>query len=332
MIQNIVKNIEESRTEAPLNKEIFSNFQLEGKNEFLFFIKPEITLNDKQVKFQAILEMIFLKIDFFKLKIKNIRILNAAYLERNNIIAQHYGVINKLSSNILLSISEEAKENFEKIYKVEFNSSEVYGSLEFLEHFSDFTSKSLSYLWQNGKVEKLAGGTYAQKLSLDGKAVFIVNGFHPRQLDHFIANDRSIVSMTLVSDISWADARNNFVGKTNPKDAKPGSIRSELLLNKEKFGLQNISSSWNGVHLSAGPVEGLVELMRYNSNYDQGKILSAKDFTFGQQIADKLAGAKAESILKNPVVEYNGKKISIFDLTEEMDSDKCLDVLEQLKI
>lgn len=332
MIQNIIKSIEECRTERPVNNEIHKDYELKARNEFLFFIKPEITLNDDQIEIQAILDMILSKINSFNLKIKNIRIINAAYLERNNIIAQHYGVINKLSNNIKLSISEEAKLNFEKIFNEQFESAEIYGSLEFMEQYPYFTPKGISFLWQNNATEKLSGGTYIQKLSLDGQAVYIVNGFHPRQLEHFTMKDRSIVTMTLVSDLTWKEARNDFIGKTNPEEAKQGSIRNNLLVNKEKFGLQNISSSWNGVHLSAGPVEGLVELMRYNSNFENGEIQSATDYNFGQQIARNLPSSKAESILTNPFVQYNDKKISVFDLTEEMDSDYCLEVLEKLKL
>lgn len=333
MIQNIIQNIKENRVETSVNKEIYRNVEIqEGKNEFLFFIKPEITLDDDKIQLDSILKMIFAKIESFSLNIKNIRIVNAPYLERNNIIAKHYGVINKLSRDIQSSMPEEAKVNFKKIYQQDFNSSDVYGSLEFLEQYPEFTPTGLSYLWQNAATEKLAGGTYAQKLSLDGRPVFVINGFHPRQLEHFIAKDRCIVTMTLVSDISWKEARNNFIGKTNPEDAKPGSIRNELLNNKVEYGLQSISSSWNGVHLSAGPIEGLVELMRYNSNFESGEIQSAKDYSFGQQLATRLANNKAEKILKNPIVQYNDKQISIFDLTEEMDSENCLELLKSLDI
>jgi hypothetical protein len=332
MIQNIIKSIEECRTERPVSNEIHKDYELKARNEFLFFIKPEITLNDDQIEIQAILDMILSKIDSFNLKIKNIRIINAAYLERNNIIAQHYGVINKLSNNVKLSISEEAKLSFEKIYGEPFEAAEIYGSLEFMEQYPYFTPKGISFLWQNNANEKLSGGTYIQKLSLDGQVVYIVNGFHPRQLEHFTMKDRSIVTMTLVSDLTWKEARNDFIGKTNPEEAKPGSIRNILLVNKGKFGLQNISSSWNGVHLSAGPIEGLVELMRYNSNFEHGEIQSATDYNFGKLIASKLPESKAESLLTNPVVEYNGKKISVFDLTEEVDSDNCLKVLEKLTL
>jgi hypothetical protein len=330
IIQTIKKNIRESRNESPINKEIYTDNEVFGKNEFLFFIKPEITLDDENINFSDIVKLVLKKIESFSIKIKNIRIVNAAYLAKHNIIAKHYGVINMLSRNIRAYASEEAKSNFEKIFGISFEDSEVWGSLEFLEKYPHFTPTGLSFLWQNAATEKIAGGTYVQKLTLDGQTVFIVNGFHPRQLEHFTAKDRCIVTMTLVGDISWKEARNSFVGKTNPGDALPGSIRHELLINKEKFGLHSVSSSWNGVHLSAGPVEGLVELMRYNSDYEHSIVQSAQDYTFGLKLAEKLENSKAEKLLKNPIVQFNNKLVSIFDLTEETDSDECLEILKEL--
>lgn len=332
IIQTIEKGIRESRNESPINKEIYTDKKVIGKNEFLFFLKPEITLEDEYINLIDILRLIFKKIESFSIKVKNIRIVNATYLAKHNIIAKHYGVINMLSRNIQSYVSEEAKSNFEKIFGISFENSEVYGSLEFLEKFPHFTPTGLSFLWQNIATEKIAGGTYTQKLTLDGQTVFIVNGFHPRQLEHFIAKDRCIVTMTLVTDISWKEARNNFIGKTNPNDALPGSIRHELLINKEKLGLHNVSSSWNGVHLSAGPVEGLVELMRYNSDYEHSLVQSAQDYTFGLKLAEEFENTAAEKLLKNPVVQFDNKQVSIFDLTEETDSDECLEILKKINL
>lgn len=49
-----------------------------------------------------------------------------------------------------------------------------------------------------------------------------------------------------------------------------GSIRAELLKNKEKSGMVAVNIASNGVHMSAGPLEGLVELQRFLSDWDAG--------------------------------------------------------------
>jgi hypothetical protein len=328
--KELINLIKEITTTTPHNKLIYNSSETKGKNEFLFFIKPEITLPSANIQLDKILELIVSKIEEFKLTIGSIRIINAAYLEKHNIIAQHYGVINKLSTDIRKNISDEAKEKFEEIFNVKFSSAQVFGSIEFLKVYNHFTPTGLAFLWQNSQTVKLAGGTYAQKLLLDGKTVYLINGFHPRQLEHFIAPDRSIIVMTLTGDTSWKTARNKFIGKTNPEDAEHGSIRNELLVRKSEFGLENISASWNGVHLSAGPVEGLVELIRYNSDFENNLYLNPKDFTFGLKLINAFGVDKTEKILNNPIIDVEGKQISVFDLTEEKDSDECIDILGTL--
>lgn len=330
--RQIANALNEILVPEPVNKQLFINNGTKGKYEFLFFVKPEVTLPCKQIDFCGVLNLIFDKIGLYRLDIAGIRLINAAYLQKHNIIARHYGVINKLSSNLASSISEDAVARFEEVYHVKFSSSEVYGSLEFLKAFPHFTPTGLAYLWQNSAWEKLAGGTYSQKLMLDGKPVYLINGFHPRQLEHFLQPDRSIVVINLAGDVSWEVARNSFVGKTNPFEAEKGSIRNELLLRKNEFGLETVSASWNGVHLSAGPVEALVELIRYNSQFENDEKVSPKAFNFGKKLTDVFGEEKMNWVLSNPTVEFRGAHASIFDLTEEMDSNECVEFLKTLSL
>ncbi|MBN2817783.1 MAG: hypothetical protein JXP36_02355, partial [Bacteroidales bacterium] len=161
MIDEIIAAVKNARIDEPINELLFNETHFDCTNDLIFFIKPEITLADDKIKLEEILEMIFEKIECYNFKIKNIRIINAAYLEKHNIIAQHYGVINKLSKDINNSITAEGRAKFETIFGINFNKAEVLGSLEFIEKYPHFTATGLSYLWQNAATEKLAGGTYA---------------------------------------------------------------------------------------------------------------------------------------------------------------------------
>lgn len=326
-LKEIIGEVSENNSSAPINKLIYNSNDVKGNNEFLFFIKPEITIPQNGIKLENILKLIFSKLEEFNLNIKSVRLINASYLEKHNIIAQHYGVINKLSKDIRKYISDEAKEKFNVVYNDSFSSADVYGSIEFLKAFPHFTPTGLAYLWQNSTTEKLVGATYSQKLTLDGKPVYLFNGFHPRQLEHFTARDRSIIAMWLCGNTDWQIARNNFIGKTNPSEAEKGSIRNELLKNKDEFGLINISASMNGVHLSAGPIEGLVELMRYNSDFEKGEILKVEDFNLGKQLVNAFGKEKTEWLLENPNISSNGRQTSVFDLTEEKNSNEIFNLL-----
>lgn len=323
--------VKKAQNEEIFFEEIFHNPDLQtGKNEFLFFIKPEITLESEAVNLEKILDLIQDKIIAFGFNVHNIKILSADYLDKFNIIAQHYGVINKIASDARQNLSDAAKDKFKEIFAQSIEESNVLGGMEILAKYPDFNAYSLDYLWQNVENKKLAGGTYCEEIKIDNEKIYLINGFHPRQLKHFTEKGRSIVVFTLSSDLSWAEARGNFIGATRPSDAREGSLRRELLDRKDEFGLAEVSQGVNGVHLSAGPVEALIELKRYNSNFsDKTQIKDFSSFYFGQKLAENFPAETVENILSNPNVEVNGKAVSIFDLTEEKDSDEAITIIKE---
>lgn len=333
--QDLIKKISEAVDQSAQSeydiKEIYTDpSTVVGKNEFLFFIKPEVLDRKGGVDVDAVLELILGKIDEFGLVIHNAKVLSANYLEQHDIIAQHYGVINKIARDAANSLSESAQEKFEELYGTKVSDVKLIGGLEVLDQYPAFNAFSLDYLWQNLENKKLAGGTYVEKIKLDNETLYVVNGFHPRQLKHFTAEGRSIVVMTLSGDLDWSVARNAFTGATNPANAAAGSIRRSLLDNKDKLGLAEVGQGTNGVHLSAGPVEALVELRRYNSDFSatNGE-KQFTDFSFGKALEATL-GDKLEQVTDNIDVVVDGKTTSIFDLTEEKNSDEALAILKEV--
>lgn len=328
--KDIVNYVKKAQKEEVYFEEIFSNpTAAVGRNEFLFFIKPEITLKSDSIKLEKILDLIQDKIDSFGLTIHNVKILSAKYLDEFNIIAQHYGVINKISGNAVENMSETAKEEFERFYHKPINEFKVLGGSEFLNQYKNFTAYTLDIFWQNKENKKLSGGTYCEDIKLDNEVVHLINGFHPRQLEHFTESGRSIVVMTLSGNIDWKVARSKFIGATNPTKAETGSLRREFLDRKEELGLSEVSQGVNGVHLSAGPVEALIELKRYNSNFsDKSKVKEYSDFSFGKKLQETFPKDSFEKIISNADLTVNGKQVSVFDLTEEKNAEEAISLLK----
>lgn len=301
-----------------------------GKNEFLFFIKPEVTLPSESIRLEGVLGLVYEQVSAYGLGIHNTIILSAGYLERYNIIAQHYGVINRIASNAREHMPEAAKEAFQEIYGHTIYDVKVLGGIEFLEAYTEFNAKTIAYLWQNCEFKKLAGGTYCVKVVLGDDTIYLINGFHPNQLIHFTEAGRSIVAMTLSGDLRWDEARNDFIGSTDPSRAKAGSLRKVFYDRQGELGLPNIAPSTNGVHLSAGPVEGLVELRRYNSDFSHtARTRSWADFSFGKKLQAVFPEDVVKKITGNVDLTLDGKTVSVFDLTEEKDSDEALALLMQ---
>lgn len=328
-VDQIAAYVEKARKGQAWCDDIFSDGgKATAKNEFLFFIKPEITMPSDTIQLTDVLGLIYKKVHAFGLSVHHAKILSASYLERYNIIAQHYGVINQIASDAVAHMSSAAKDRFHDIYGCSVDEVVVLGGIEFLEKFRSFDAWSLGELWQSGDFQKLAGGTYCMRVTHDRETIYLINGFHPKQLQHFIAANRSIVVMTLSGDTSWQEARNDFIGTTMPANAKTGSLRRAFLDNQDSLGLSGISPSANGVHLSAGPVEALVELRRYNSDFsDPANILNWSEFSFGKKLLDLFSPEIVAQITSNVNILVSGKEVSVFDLTEEMDSDDALTVL-----
>ncbi len=330
IIQQVLDQIRVSKDKPIANCKIYENKTgHDPQHEFLFFIKPEIPQIDDEKKIEAVLEMLLRKISHFGFMIREIRLLGASYLEKYNIIAQHYGVINSLSREPLKGFTNEARIRFREVFGNTPEDVKVLGSLQFLKQYPSFTPDSLSNLWQQSQSAKLSGGNYCASVKVQGEDVYLINGFHPKQLIHFTREGRMIIPFRLTGNLDWSVARNEFIGNTNPSDATPGSLRNELLVNAEKFGLKEVSSSQNGFHLSAGPVEGLVELMRYGSDFSSGDIKIPADFSFGRALLKNFSEEETAIICSNRIVLHKGNRISTFDLTEEKNSGDAIDLLKE---
>jgi len=240
-------------------------------------------------------------------------------------MVQHYGVIANISKNGESVISSSAKQALGEKF-ADFPGAEVLGGHQFLTRFPDINAYSLSVLNDNLGTTRLAGGTYAMKIKVFGKPFIVLNPFHAYQLVPYTTPGHAIVLFEVTSPTAWATLRTNVCGTTDPKDAPEGSIRRTYLNQKSDIGLKEVDKSANGVHMSAGPLEAMVELARFfnvkNSETAFGAALKAKGLSDDQ--INALAG--------NPLVETDGKKVSAFDATEEKDAAKAAEILAAAKV
>lgn len=311
---------------------IYTNTEADAsafKNEMLFFIKPEVTLPSNSIKLDKVLDVVNDKLKEFNMTIASINVLGAKYLKEKNIMASHYGVINKIATNAKANMSQTAKENFEKSYGMKVEDANVLGGYEFLAKFPFFNETSLEVLCQNIAPTKLAGGTYCCVTKVNGETVYLINGFHPMQLLHFIKDGRSIVTFHVLTNTDWADARGKFIGATNPTKAEEGSIRKIFLQKKDDLGLEDVSQGSNGVHLSAGPIEALVELCRFsNKPITDESVL--KQHIAGKDLLGSYSNAKIQDIANDAKVTFEDKQTSIFEVTEDKNTKDAVELIRTL--
>jgi len=152
---------------------------------------------------------------------------------------------------------------------------------------------------------------------------YVINGFYMSMREKFVAKDASITYLMVEwdeKDLSWGDFRGKVLGATDPAKAEKGSLRATILETYEELGLKSEPNTGdNGVHGSASPFEGLCERM----NWAETKM---KEDAFGKALLDlKIDQKVIMDWTKDPQIEVDGKKTSLFDFMEDVDASKCLE-------
>jgi hypothetical protein len=300
-------------------------------NQFVLFLKPEATAIDKGVRVERILEIVFDALQKWDVHLGAVRVLNYSHLHKYRIMDKHYGVINEISRRGISAISDDAKIALQRIFESELKAGAVVlGGHQFLEKVPAFSAFALSTVSDNIGSKKLAGGTYCLPLRVSGETLLVLNGFHPYQLEHFTSPGKAIVVMECSAKTSWANLRQQLIGATNPTNAAQGSIRRILLEKIRELGMEDVNQGANGIHLSAGPLEGMVEIQRFFSQHD-GDSIKFLETSFGALLLQKgFSEDQVGQFTLNPFYTYEGRSVSAFDLTEELDgiaaAEKLADV------
>lgn len=300
-----------------------------GGHQFVLFFKPEVTAVHLGVDLPAVAKMVLERLTAFEVSVHAMRALPASYLAAHSIMDQHYGVINAISTHGEAALTTAAAETLRREFAEDLNAgARVMGGHQFLADSPDFSPLALSVLNDNIGTTKLGGGSYCMRLEVLGQVYLLLNPFHAYQLVPYTTEKRAILVLECRSSRNWKDLRGSLTGATNPAKAAPGSIRAELLARQEEFNLPSVNQGTNGVHLSAGPLEGMVELQRFFSDHEAGTALDWADTMFGESLMSHGKSREEVDVLaQNPPVSWQGGSESAFDLTEECNADDAIERL-----
>ena len=309
-----------TRIEVPLDKR-------EGENQFLFFLKPELMENLS--RFPEILSFIADKLDTFQFAVEGAAVISGLYLEEFGIVSEHYGIIDSAARDPYSAMTPGLWASFEKTFSADRDAARLVGGVTYLQDHPDLGAEALTEQWLRRGFTRLGSGTYCQYV--EEEKVYLINGFYPRLLLHFAREASCIVAFVLRSNTSWRQARRDFTGATVPEEAIVGSIRRDLLDRKADYGLKEISPNLNGIHLSAGPVEALVELRRFMSDRSASSYtgdIPVSNFAFGRLLNESFSDAEIKALLSNSKLKTDEGEITVFDLTEEVDSGAAVKILK----
>jgi hypothetical protein len=287
-----------------------------AENEFVIFSKPELgRLSGDDLA--RIWDLFADLLRTYDVTVHRSVTLTGEELESSGAMQDHYGVINKISRLGRPALTEPAEAALHQHYNDLLSAATVLGGHQFLAEYPDFSPYALGVLFANAEVVRLGPGTYAGLVKIDGTPVVILNGFHPRQLSFFTAPDTVCAFLHCSSPTDWSVLRSDLIGTTDPAKADAKSVRGRLFADPAGFGLETVSYNFNGVHMSAGPLEGLAELNRFF-----GTEQPITTWTFAQALAAAgISDDGVSALLDNPTLEASdGERGTAFDLTEELDA------------
>jgi hypothetical protein len=249
------------------------------------------------------------------------------------IIDEHYR--NNSQSSVLspnqleLDNSEKIKisSNFNIDWDSQIASGNIYNGFELIEKFR-MSPIDLNELWMKAKTIKVKSGLYLAKLELNGKTIFVTNGFYPAIQTKYTNKDSGIIALSieLPKNMSWNDFR-ELIGSTDPKKAQEGTLRRHLLNAASEFDI-TVTVLDNAVHASASPFEALREISLW------GKFLN-KDYKSEPLYKALIVNGINEQIINNwfdnPLILSDGKDVRLFDRLENLDFQETIDYLTNLQ-
>jgi hypothetical protein len=291
-------------------------------NEFVIFSKPELgRLGDEHLA--TAWDLFASSFAEHEVRVHRVAIKTGPELEAAGVMQQHYGVINQISREGRPALTEAADEALQQAYGDALAGAEVLGGHQFLDRYPELGAYALGMLFANAKVERLGPGTYAAQVRMDADTVIVLNGFHPRQLGFFTAADTTCAFLHGSSTTDWDVLRSELIGATDPAKAAAGSIRGRLRAEPAAYGLSTVNSNFNGVHMSAGPLEGLGELDRFF-----GEVQDVTGWTFAAALRGAgLSDTGLPGLLANPVISAGGERGTAFDLTEGLNAEPAAQLL-----
>lgn len=301
-------------------------------NQPLLFIKPEVTGLGSAAS--PAFDLINRSLEEWACIVNGLYLLGPRYLARHRLIESHYGLINKYSTEGFPALPPSGQTAASTwLRELDLTSTSIYGAHEYLQEHPDASARELLTSHEEAHhPARLAGGAYVSLYETQGRRIGIINGFHPAQLDHFYSASSPIVVATLKTSTGWRDLRSSLVGVTDPSKAARGSLREQFRSRGVELGLGGINSMRNGVHISAGPVEAAIEVQRYFGDHDADGSLEIAATNLGSLLIAEEGHDRANELISNRDISVDGRRGSVFDLTEELDTSEALALLKRAEL
>jgi hypothetical protein len=138
----------------------------------------------------------------------------------------------------------------------------VLGAYEALSHEPDLTPAELEHRCRRAGITKLGPGSYASAVKAGGRVLTVLNGFLPALAASWQRSASAVGILECHSPREVAELRAGLLGDLHPGRAAPDTLRGAAGAVAAQHGI-SLSEGRNGVHLSAGHLEGMFQVWRY---------------------------------------------------------------------
>ncbi|MFI9382474.1 hypothetical protein [Kutzneria sp. NPDC052558] len=236
----------------------------------------------------------------------------------------HYPRLHRVAADGERALSTAARRELDAL-RQRFDATTVVGAYEVAAHDPELTAASVETRCRQAGIHKLGSGSYASVIELHGRAAVVLNGFVPALAAGYLDSPASVGLIECHSTREIADLRANLLGSLNPNAAAPTSLRGALAAALGGRPGIALSEGRNGVHLSAGHLEGMVQAWRYFTAADGHGL----DHTpLGRSLAEAGVPTAAFAADHN-IVDESGDLVSPHGATEDLGRDEVVNLLRR---
>lgn len=297
-------------------------------NQAVIFTKPVYHLSHG-LSPDALYERVDAFLQERRFYVRTHRSVTGADLQAGGIMDQHYVVYSKAvraGSLDEIQVGDAAKERFKERFGAGWDDEIAQGRLMSTDQLIAERSLTTAVVLDEWEKNLAGGKTFKVQAGLIATFVeafdaYVINGFYPAMADRFNHPDNLMHYMVVEfdsNDCSWNSFRQDVLGVTNAAKASPTSLRGQLFATYPV----ELPGSDNFVHGSAGPLEGFAERLVHEEEVG----LATSPIGVYLQRRGVSAVTFRAWCARQPIVEL----ASLFDLTEEKNSNEILSTLDPI--
>ncbi|WP_405160855.1 hypothetical protein OG203_31385 [Nocardia sp. NBC_01499] len=293
--------------------------EMDGGTHFVTLVKPEVLRTSSAADAMVEVARVLGEAD---VTILRCALMLAKDFGELGFLIQHYPRLHRIAVDGALGLCSDARRELASLLD-RTGAMVAVGAFEVGAHDTALSSATLEARCRQAGIHKLGSGSYASVVELNRHPVAVLNGFVPALASSYCDPTALVGLIECHSYREIADLRTQVLGALDPSAASPTSLRGALGTLVGHHGI-TLSAGCNGVHLSAGHLEGMFQSWRYFAAAD-GHGLDRT--ALGRSLAGRGVAMEAAAALAadHNITEDSGKTVTPHGVTENLSREAVID-------